>query len=123
MKSAILVFVLISLIGCTEGRKKDNESVKYEFKTFFIGNTDQIEEKEQLPHNISNEQKKHIPMHNSRIYDPLFLSNDTNIEQKEPINLKASKIIKLGKEEIKLFDKHSPVITVDEIKKLRAQTN
>jgi hypothetical protein len=123
MKSAILVLVLISLIGCTESRKTDNEPVKYEIKTFFIGNTDQIEEKEQLLHNISNEQKTHIPMHNSRIYDPLFLSNDKNIPQKEPINLKASKIITLGKEEIKLFDKHSPIITVDEIKKLRAQTN
>jgi len=124
MKSAVLVLVLISLIGCTEGRKRDNESVKYQIKSFFIGNPDQIEEKKVLPRKITDK-KIHIPMHDSKIYDPLFISDKNKVVQKntQPTNQKVSKTIKLGNEEIKLFDKHSPAITKDEIKKLRTQTN
>jgi hypothetical protein len=124
MKAAFLFLAIFLLIGCTERKNENKNSVKHNIKKFYLGETDDFEEKKPLPKKIIAKKEHKIPMYDSGIYDSLVetknTSDNSGLSYKQP---KVAKKIAIGDEEIKIFDKSSAGFSVEEIEELRRQIN
>jgi hypothetical protein len=126
MKSSFFILVVLLMVGCTEPKHESKEKVTYNIKTFFLGEDRRSPEDEVKYSSISKkdiDSGVQITMHDSNIYDPIV--ENKVIKNVDPLsnykNKKPSKTIKLGKEEIKIFDRTSPSFTNEEIESLRKQ--